>query len=322
MNRKMVTVHYRRFYRNRQTPFEEPLSTVVGIALSHENDEGAFLTKVARRVFREQEEGRVLLLNGIFIAKSGAIYGELLGYDPDANIPLLMHGAEDASELDIRQAAKPNDAEFLRGVVFFLLSGDHLVMIDQDIAAPSLEKYVRWLLATATQTTRDDRVQFVPSVLLSETAELKKVKQIRLEPHNHGASLFEDDASSAFDSREGTLRTDVLGILKAAKFESTVLARLVEDQNLAVKLKLTLEFRNGRSPATIEGSDALALLRHVDEDDLVVEGDTARKRRGKLERPKVSEYVERRENGLFDRADAWRALERALQAYKASGYLT
>jgi hypothetical protein len=319
MSRKQVTIHYRRFYRNKQTPFANTLSEAIAMALQHENEIGKFVNKVGRRVYREQDDGRVLLLNGAFPTPKQVVFGELLSYDPDANIPLLMHGSEDAPELEIRQGTKPNDAEFLRGVMFFMLRGDHLFMIDQDLGTPALERYVRWLLATATATIKDDRIQFVPSLLLGDSTELKRVKSIRLEPRPHGSDLFSSNEDEGLNTLEETSKTNILGILKAAKFESTVLSRLVEDQNLAVKLKLTLEFRQGRTQIALDGQDALALLRHVDEEDLIVVGEAALKRRGKLERPKVTDYVEQ-EGIMLDRADAWRALESAFETYKKNGY--
>lgn len=319
MTRKQVTIHYRRFYRNKQTPFTDQLSETVALALQHENESGKFVGKVARRIYREQDDGRVLLLNGVLPTPKQVVFGELLSYDPDANIPLLMHGAEDAAELEVRQGTKPNDAEFLRGVMFFMLRGDHLFMIDQDLGTPALERYIRWILATATATTKDDRIQFIPSLLLGESTELKRVKSIRLEPRPHGSDLFAPDQSEALNTLEETSKTNILDILKAAKFESTVLSRLLEDQNLAVKLKLTLEFRQGRTQMSLDGQDALALLRHVDEEDLVVIGETAMKRRGKLERPKVTAHIEQKGN-MLDRADAWKALEGAYDTYKKNGY--
>lgn len=320
MARRQVTIHYRRLYRHGQIQFAEPLSAVIGKALMHKDDRGLFVEKVVRRGWRAQIDGRVFVLNGVFPAQSGTIFGELLSYDPNAQIPLLMHGAEDASELEIQHAPKPNNADLLRGALFFLITGDHLIFIDQDLTPAALEGYVRWMLATETPTIKDERIQFVPSILLDNDAEpLKKVKVIKLEPHPHGNNLL--DGATEVDNGETTSPANIIEILRAAHFDTAVLSRLQKEENLAVKLKLSVEFKRGRNQASLDASDVIPLLRNIDEEDLIVIGEAAMKRRGKVERPNVSEFVERKENGFFERKAAWQALERAMKTYRENGFL-
>jgi hypothetical protein len=318
MAARPVKVNYRRYYRLSDPPFEDSLAGVTKTAL-YALIEGVSLTSDVRlRAYRDGD-GSTILLNGHLVTKTGAIFGELVRYNPDTNIPLLMQGAEPQAELEIREANKPNNAEFLRGMAFFMLRDDHVLIVEQDLGASALERYLRWVIFTqARVSVKDSRIQLVPQVFLAgDGAELKSVNLISLKPPPTNAGLFH--ATQAFSQEEGET-TDVLGILKAAHFDTAVLERIIADKQASVQIKLEVTLKAGRKRMDLDGTDALALLRNVDDDDLIINGDGARKNRGVLERLSIQEHIERKGN-ILDRRDAWAALERAAARYREAGHM-
>ena len=319
---KKVKVHYRKLYRHAQTPFSDSLSALIHQSLNT-NFEGVPLSHaVSARAFTDQD-GNIIVLNGLFSPQPAVVFAELVRYDPGTNIPLLVQNQESASELEIRTIGKPNDAEILRGLNFFMIRDDHVLAIECDLAIGAIERYLRWLAATQAKVVKDSRLILAPKILLEdERAALKRVRTISLDPPAQSASLFRTAAANEVENEELFLgdRNKVLDVLSAAHFDTGVLNRLMADENLSVKIKLSVSFKAGRKQTTVEGEDALALLRNVDEEDLIIEGDHARKKRGVVERLTVTDYVERNEN-IVQRKDAWRALEDAYTHYRKVGII-
>jgi hypothetical protein len=183
MPTKRVRVHYRRFYRTSEPLVSSNLSTAVASALQHRVD-GAALDEAAKLRTCEDLELGSILLNGRKVTKSGYVFGELVRFRADTHIPLLMQNAANVAELEIRELVKPNDAELLRGMSFFLIQGDHVLIIEQDLTTSVLERYLTWLLCERTPVAaKNGRVQLLREVLLDDSAHmLKEVSSINLRP--------------------------------------------------------------------------------------------------------------------------------------------
>lgn len=320
---KKVKVHYRKLYRHAQTPFTDTLSSIVHQSVNTVCDGLPISKVVSARAFTDQD-GNILVLNGLFSPQTSIVFAELVRYDPGTNIPLLVQNQESASELEIRTIGKPNDAEILRGLNFFMVRDDHVLAIECDLAIGAIERYLRWLVGTQAKVVKDSRLILAPKILLEdEKAALKRVRTISLEPPAQSSTLF-GRAVGANEAEKEELfvgdRNKVLDVLSAAHFDTGVLNRLMADDQISVKIKLSVSFKAGRKQTTVEGEDALALLRNVDEEDLIIEGENARKKRGVVERLTVTDYVERNEN-IVQRKDAWRALEDAYTHYKKVGII-
>jgi hypothetical protein len=319
---KRVRVHYRRFYRTSDPAVDGPLGASVAAALRCQIEGVTLDSAVRLRKYEDQDCGSVIL-NGRLVSRSDDVYGELVRYDPDTNITLLVHGSADVAEFEVRQADKPNDAEVLRGMSFFLLRGDHVLVIEQDMTNPIFERYLRWLLCHQTGVAKKDtRIQLIPRALIGQGGEmLRNVRSIDFKPPRLSAEELQlgHHSSKSLVGYDGAA-ADVLDVLKAAHFDTAVIERVAAEHNAAVELKLSVTLRAGREPVKFTGEDALALLRNVPEEDLVLHGDGARKNRGVIERLSVIKDVERKGN-ILDRKDAWRALREAATTYSDEGLI-
>lgn len=323
MPTKRARVHYRRYHRTTEPAVDQALSTAVAAALGNHVGTVAIDEDVGLRTYRDPEYGSVIL-NGRFRAASGDVYGELVQFDPEANIPLLMQNSTSKGELEIRELVKPNDAEVLRGMNFFLLREDHVLVIEQGVTNTVLERYLRWFLAELGQVAkRNTRIPLIPKLFLGDRVEaVPDVKMIRLKPGPVRVDEFDFQGQLPTSATAIPVETttDVFGILRAANFDTTVIERVMRESGAAVEMNLTITLKAGRSTAKMEGEDAIALLRHVPEDDLVVIGEGFRRNRGVLERLSHQVDIERRGN-ILDRKDAWRALREAAGSYRDAGLI-
>ena len=319
---KRVRVHYRRFYRTSEPAVEGPLAGGIAAALRSQKDGVALDSAVRLRKYEDQDAGSVIL-NGRFVTQSGDVYGELVRYDPDTNITLLVHGSSDVAEFEVRLADKPNDAEVLRGMSFFLLRGDHVLIIEQDMTNPIFERYLRWLLCHQTRVARKDtRIQLIPRALIGQGGEmLRNVRSIQFRPPKLTADELQlgHQTSKSMLGYDGTA-ADILEVLRAAHFDTAVIERVAAEHNAAVEIRLNVILKAGRETVKLSGEDALSLLRNVPEEDLVLNGDGARKNRGVIERLSVIKDVERK-GSILDRKDAWRALREAAATYSDEGLI-
>lgn len=218
---------------------------------------------------------------------------------------------------------KPNNAEVLRGMTFFLIRQDHVLVIEQDLGNTAMERYLRWLACEQTTLARGNaRIALIPKLFLGdELGAVPDVRMIRLKP---GPARLDELELSRETTLEGAIDVepaiDVLGILRAAHFDTTVIERIMRDHAASVEMSLTVVLKAGRSTVKVEGGDAMSLLRNVPEDDLILLGDGIRRNRGVYERLSNQVMVERRGN-ILQRRDAWRALRDAAQTYRDAGLI-
>jgi len=206
---------------------------------------------------------------------------------------------------------------------FFLLRGDHVLVVEQDLTTSMLERYLRWLLCTRTKTAlRDARVQLVPKIFLDgEQHVLKEVRSIKLTPPPASLSGFALERTRSFVlAADDEPETDILGILRAAHFDTAVIERLAAETQAEVEISLNVHFKHGKRIISLNGDEALALLRDVPEDELVIQARGVRKNRGVLERVSLDASVERKGN-ILDRRETWRALEEAAGEYRSKGFM-
>lgn len=322
MPSKRVRIHYRRFFRGVDPVVTEPLSTAVANALSHRVDGVELDTDVRMRTCQDVDYGSVIL-NGRFRAANGDVFGELVRFDPETNIPLLVQNSTSTAELEIREAVKPNDAEVLQGMTFFLIRKDHVLVVEQGLTNPVFERYLRWLLCERTPVaTRYARIPLIPKLFLDEEIDgLRDVKMVRLRPAPLQAGMLPfEEGRTEVHSSDVEPTTDVLSILRAANFDTAVIEDMMRQHGAAVELNLSITLKAGRSTLKMQGEEAVALLRNVPEDDLIVIGDGIRRNRGVLERLSEQVDIERKGNILV-RKDAWAALQKAAASYRDAGLI-
>src|SRR3954453_13264080 len=94
MPSKRVRVHYRRLYRTSEPAISAPLAPAVARALQFRPEGGAIaLTADVRLRSHHDGDYGTVIPNGPFTPPSGHVFGELVRYDPDANILLLVQNS-------------------------------------------------------------------------------------------------------------------------------------------------------------------------------------------------------------------------------------
>lgn len=278
------------------------------------------LGNVALRRY-EDVDGASIVLNGNLLASNGDVFGELLRYNPDTNIPLVFQSEGRIAELTLGEAERPNGADYLKGMLFFMLRGDHAFIIERELSIGALERYLRWLIFTLTKVgDRDARVRLVPRALLDdEAALLKAVSRIVVSPPPSIPNMLMDSstAKELLGDRGGI---DIVEVLRAAHFDTAVLDRLAGADDTAVKVTINVEFKSGRRKRTISGDDALALLRDVPEEELIIDGDGVQKNRGSLQRLTLKASVEQKGN-VLERKSVFGALNDAAARYRKDGVI-
>ncbi|MBZ6079187.1 hypothetical protein [Microvirga puerhi] len=322
MPTKRVRVHYRRFHRSSEPLIAETLSLSVAQALQHKVDGVPLDTAAKLRTYPDPDYGSILL-NGRKATRTGDVYGELVRFREDTHIPLLMQNASNVAELEVRELVKPNDAEVLRGMSFFLIRGDHVLIVEQDLTTSVLERYLYWLLCERTQiATRNGKVQLLREVLLDDSAHiLKDVNSINLRPPPVSLDDLRLDPEGSFSVRAtGESPTDVWGVLQAAHFDTGVIEKIAGDYGATIEINLSVSLKTGRKKLTLKGDEALAMLRHIPDEELVLKGSGMQRNRGRLERLSVEADIEHRGNILI-RSEAWRALQTAATSYRDAGLI-
>lgn len=323
MPRKTTRIHYRRLLRGSEPAIAASLAASVGASFKHQIEGVAVSDDVRLRTYADPDHGTIIL-NGRLPTSSGDIFGELVRFDPTANISLLYQNGQTAAELEVRDMVKPNDAEVLKGMSFFLIRGDHVLVIEQDLTSAMLERYMRWLLCEQCPIAqRNVQLKLIPKLFLDDQVDkLKDVSLVRLKP----APLqppgldFEDPDETIHTEKRVSASTNILAILRAANFDTALIENLMQRDGASLQLNLDITLKAGRNRYKLEGEQAMSMLRHVPEDDLIILGDGVRKNRGRLERLGDQVDIERKGN-VLDRKDAWRALQEAASRYRDAGLI-
>jgi hypothetical protein len=114
--------------------------------------------------------------------------------------------------------------------------------------------------------------------------------------------------------------TDVWNILKAAHFDTGVIEQIASEHSATVEINLSVLLKSGRRNLTLKGDEALAMLRHIPDEELILKGNGMQKNRGRLERLSLEANIEHKGNILL-RNEAWQALQSAASTYKNAGFI-
>lgn len=320
MPKKRVRINYRRYYRTSEPAILVSLAAALTDYLKSISGDIVINDSVALRTFHDEVYGSVIL-NGRMMSQNGDFFGELVRYDPDANIPLLMQSSDRLDELEIREANKPNDSELLRGMAFFYVTKDHFFIIEQNVSNSCVESYLQWIICHRTKNgNQKKRIQLIPKIINADD-KLRDVTEIKFRPRAASPNelTFHKEKSVASDNETG-LASNIIKILKAAHFDTAIIEKVAAAENASVELKMDLVLRAGRSRVKISGNDALAALRDVPMEELIIEGTGIRKNRGAIE--KLTDWVDiERKGNILDRRAAWQALRQAAINYRGSGLI-
>ena len=71
-------------------------------------------------------------------------FGELVRFEPGADLPLLQIGT--GKVYNLTQAKAPQGHEAIRGVLYFMLIGNNVIVLEGGVVSARAERYFTWLL--------------------------------------------------------------------------------------------------------------------------------------------------------------------------------
>jgi len=185
-NTKRCKVHYRRLRReNGCFPDDITLAQALRSALECEVSGQPVRQNVEARIANvEANPGYQRLLNDLTLSEAH-VFGNLCLF-AEGEMQALLKLSESADEggehvplaealnaMEIEEARAPEGREYLHGISYWLVIGDHLYQIQHvAIQAKALEEYLTWLLRDQTQIIKSDEF-----VLLDSTFDRAQIGQ-------------------------------------------------------------------------------------------------------------------------------------------------
>lgn len=319
--RKKVTVQYRKLDDIAGAFGAHSLQQALSACLKKQKGSAAIGDEPAARQFVDPAYG-TLVLNYIEDAKE-FFFGELVRFEPGADLPLLQLG-KGVKAYNLTQAKAPDGHEPIRGFLFFMAVGNHFVLVEADVSSARAERYLSWLLADATSTiAKGGHVILISELTTSGGAmQLSEVEEVIFKPRPYVPSGTEEllsETTTVGTAVREVEETNTWEVLRAAGMDNADIQRLAEkDTQLQVTLQIRFKGQRRRQRLSIE--DTNRLLRNIPDDELTLKGPGGRQKNGKIEKLAYPANVEL-VGSLLKTKDVARALLEGYKHFVANGYI-
>jgi hypothetical protein len=322
--RKKVTVQYRKLDDIANAFGNQTLQHTLAACMSRPHGAGTFGDDPAPRRFDDDAYGSLVLNH--YDDQSGFFFGELVRFEPGADLPLLQTGAR-GKEYNLTQAKAPDGHEPLRGILYFMAIGSHVVLIETDVSGARAERYLSWLLSEAT-TTLAKGTHVILLAKLTATSEGKQLTAVEevifkpkpIVPETVEMPVGQPEQETVATETRGVAETNTMEVLKAAGMAEADLQKLASDDT---KIEVVLQIRfkgQRRRRQSLSMADTNRLLRNIPDDELTLKGPGGRQKNGKLEKLTHPANVELK-GSLLDSKDVARALYEAYKYFVSNGYI-
>ena len=322
--RKKVTVQYRKLDDIEQAFGGQSLQAVLCACMKKQNGSGQIGDDPSQRHYTDDGYG-TLVLNFVD-DRSEYFFGELVRFEPGADLPLLQLDTG-VKAYNLTQAKAPQGHEPLRGILYFMAVGSHVVLIESDVSSARAERYLSWLLSDATTTlARGTHVILLAELTAAGGAmQLSKVEEVVFKPkpfQPKGTDFQTSDQTVPTVETEtrGVAETNALEVLKAAGMDEADIQKFASnDTQIEVTLQIRFKGqRRRRQSLTIE--DTNRLLRNIPDDELTLKGPGGRQKNGKIEKLAYPANVETI-GSLLKTDDVARALYEGYKSFVSNGYI-
>lgn len=241
LDRKPVTIHYRRYVNQSGRPTLEQL---VNCAMGA-NHNGALVS--ARYTSRIQTVNADNFLNNIYSHESATgeplAFGDVVHFTRGHLQAVLQMAEPTTSQLVVAQMAAPEQSEYVHSQMFWLIKGDHVFVIQSiSLQTEALEKYLAWLLSTYVAGWKGEIALASKFDSGAVGGDLEDIKELVI-----GGSL---SGPQVVDAREAVGRGDA---------EVRVVERdIVQDQNLLARQSSGREMARGVLEAIMNHDAAAA----------------------------------------------------------------
>ncbi|WP_139281387.1 hypothetical protein [Muricoccus roseus] len=240
-----------------------------------------------RRSQGEDPTYGTVLLNELVEAED-YFFGELVRFEQGAQLTMLsMTGG--GRSYNLVQARAPDGHEPLKGTLYFMVFGNHVTLLQNDIGAGRLEKYLRWLLTVAAPivTPSANIVLAAEIEVVDGTSTLPLIEKIAISPTPLRSADFDQAViATGTDGPRGVSRQSVsaqrtLSVLQAAGVDDADIHRFLE-QKTEIRVTVEIDFKDGRKNKPIGMETIGRVFRNIDPDDLVLRGPKGAQIKGDL----------------------------------------
>jgi hypothetical protein len=226
---------------------------------------------------------------------------------------------------NLTQAKAPEGHEPIRGVLYFMAIGNHVMVLESDLATGRAETYLSWLLSELTPTVPKGTHIILVAELSAQggATQLSQVEEVVFRPRPVSAADPDFGAHVAPVTVGSTSRdvaeTNTFEVLRAAGLDDTDLQNLVQSET-KIEVVLQIKFKGQRKRRPLGIEDANRLLRNVPEDQVTLIGPGGRQKAGRILKLSYPANVER-SGTLFVTNDVARALYEGYKYFVSNGYI-
>lgn len=322
-----VTVHYRRLVRTHAALTGQSLAEAVGTALTSSrfaNWEGR-VRNVDRHI-RHFVNNRDVGLDTTF--------GNLCAFTDNQMQAVIATGQQGRHEVDVNDLPPRQGENFLHGMAFWLLVGDHCYVVQHSsVRTGAIESYLSWLLRESG--TMDDGEQIIlqaefPTGDLSDVGDVMAIEvggivpeTIDLPTDGDKARTVERDVDVRRTLEQRAAPSELASRCLSAAFGSVEADRIMGRVPEGAALKVTVEvgYVTTRRAVSREALDSVAVAaRNLDDGEVRIKGRNGNLRGedARLHMPVRLRLV--RENGnLFDWIDVQEKLLGVHESFLAEG---
>ena len=322
-DRKRVQIQYRKLDDPERYFGQMSLQAAIEQALSAVRNGGPMRDHVDRRAQDEDPVYGTVVLNEKDEAPTH-FFGELVRFEKGAQLALLSMGGGGRT-YDLVQAQAPENHEPLKGVLYFMVTGNHVMFIPGEISSGRLERYLRWLLSRAANViTQSAGVVLAAEIEVAEGAvPLPLIERVAYSPQPFRPGDF-DQNGMQLGPIAGTERQEVstqrtVQVLRAAGADETDIQRLISEKT-DVEVTLEISFKTGWKRKAIDMGAVGRLFRNVEPDELTLSGPQGARMQGNLVRLSYQAEV-LTVGSLLDWRDAARKLYEAYTHFVQKGHI-
>ncbi len=324
ITRKKVTVQYRKLDDVARAFNGQTLQQVLSACMKKPHGAGQMGDDPSQRHYNDVGYGTLVL--NFLDDRPDYFFGELVRFEPGADLPLLQM-ASGVKAYNLTQAKAPLGHEPLRGTLYFMAVGSHVVLVESDVSSARAERYLSWLLSDLTSTlAKGTHVILLAELTTNGGAmQLSNVEEVVFKPKS-----FQPQTQEAFGVDEtiptletetrGVAETNALEVLKAAGMDEADIQKFAaNDTQIEVTLQIRFKGQSRRRRSlTIE--DTNRLLRNIPDDELTLKGPGGRQKNGKIEKLSYPANVETI-GTLLKTEDVARALYEGYKSFVSNGYI-
>lgn len=149
VDRKPVTIHYRKFYR--AATVQHPLEELVRCAMNTVDDGVQIRNRYLSRLLSVGNDSYFINTYSDGAGTTPLVFGDILHFTK-GHLQALCRTADDtAASVQVQQMKAPEQSEYVHSQMFWMVKGDHAFVVQSmSLKTTEFEQYLDWLLKTRT----------------------------------------------------------------------------------------------------------------------------------------------------------------------------